>query len=150
MVSFAFPAFLAVSFGGSQRSTGTSFAPRTTTDWAEDSDIPCWFRVRSRHLNTASVQTNEASLGGTSCEETNSSQETVQVQQANRYISGIAVCRNNQRIKGVEVSFSAVSPTGTRSSRSGQRLLLTGYNAANRSLADDVIDTLARWIHDRR
>jgi hypothetical protein len=80
--------------------------------WAEDSDIPCWFQVRSRHLNTASVQTNEANLGGASCTASGASMLTVADQQANHYISGISVCRYNQRIKGIEVFFSQVDAYG--------------------------------------
>ncbi|MGE0439033.1 MAG: hypothetical protein AB7L66_16150 [Gemmatimonadales bacterium] len=76
--------------------------------WAEDSDIPCWFRVRSRHLNTASVQTNDLNLGGASCAQTSSSERVVIQNQANRYLTGIAVCRNNQRIKGISAYYSDV------------------------------------------
>lgn len=96
--------------------------------WAEDSDIPCWFRVRSRHLNTGSVQTNEVNLGGASCGESSSSLRSVGEAPGSTFINGIAVCRNNQRIKGIAVYYAVVGANGSVTQLQGWDGSDSGYN----------------------
>ncbi|MFN0180325.1 MAG: hypothetical protein ACKVZ0_16110 [Gemmatimonadales bacterium] len=89
----------------------------TKVTWAEDSDIPCWFEVKSRHINLNSVQSYQVDLGGSSCNQTSQSQREAGEAPSEHFINGISVCRNNQRIKGVKVFYARVhQPNGTLTS----------------------------------
>jgi hypothetical protein len=80
--------------------------------WAEDADIPCYFKVMTRHINQNTTQTEDANLGGSSCEETDRSARSAGFNTAGYFVTGIAVCRNNERIKGVNLAYSWVSESG--------------------------------------
>ncbi|MCC7133176.1 MAG: hypothetical protein IT352_11035 [Gemmatimonadales bacterium] len=81
--------------------------------WAEDANIPCYFRVYSRHLNQDGSQQDEANLGASSCDETSNSERSAGFNTPGMYVNGIAVCRNNQRIKGIKLHYADVGPNGT-------------------------------------
>jgi hypothetical protein len=81
--------------------------------WAEDSDIPCYFKVMTRHINQNTTQTEDANLGGNSCEETERSSRTAGFNTPGYFINGIAVCRNNGRIKGIKAKYAWVSESGS-------------------------------------
>ncbi|MCC7132201.1 MAG: hypothetical protein IT352_06120 [Gemmatimonadales bacterium] len=80
--------------------------------WKEDSDIPCWFRVRTRHINLGGTQTHDTNLGGSSCDETSQSERYAGEAPGGYFVNGVSVCRNNQRIKGVHVFYAQVSSSG--------------------------------------
>src|SRR5262245_31506199 len=82
-------------------------------DWKEDSDIQCYFRVHTRHLNQDGVQSQDWNLGGASCDETERSERSVGYNKPGLYVNGIRVCRNNQRVKAMEVTFADVGPSGS-------------------------------------
>lgn len=81
--------------------------------WAEDADIPCYFKVQTRHLNTNNTQSEEANLGGASCSATSRSERSAGFNTPALFVNGIRVCRNNQRIKGIEVYYGQVRSDGT-------------------------------------
>ncbi|MFN0181321.1 MAG: hypothetical protein ACKVZ0_21140 [Gemmatimonadales bacterium] len=83
----------------------------TQVTWAEDSDIPCWFKVESRHINLNSVQSYQVDLGGSSCNQTSQSQREAGEAPGGHFINGINVCRANQRIKGISVHYAQVNLT---------------------------------------
>lgn len=78
--------------------------------WAEDADIPCFFRIRTRHLNNNNTEAHEASLGGASCDENANGLLTAGWNNPRLFINGIRVCRNNGRIKGMEIEYADVDP----------------------------------------
>lgn len=81
--------------------------------WAENSNVPCYFRVYSRHVNQGTTQTEDANLGGASCQETSTSQRSVGFNSPGLFVNGIAVCRRDQRVKAIRLLYADVGPRGT-------------------------------------
>ncbi len=93
--------------------TGGNYQGLYRIVWAENADIPCYFRTLTRHLNQGATQQDEANLGGASCQETNRSQRSVGFNTPGLFVNGIQVCRINLRVKGITLYYVDVGPKGT-------------------------------------
>lgn len=81
--------------------------------WAEDGDIPCYFKVHTRHLNTNNQTSDDGNLGGNSCNASSLSLVDAGFTSTTEYVYGVAVCRNNQRIKGIKLEYAKVDANGS-------------------------------------